>query len=147
MTEELVMRRSCSPAIARYTRRLSLFMGAFMVLIFAMGWLFRHAPPPAPWNALLAILPALPIIGVFWTVMRLLVEEQDEFMRMMFVRQTLIATGFCLTVMTIWEFLQNYEVVSPGQHGFGAAFFWFMGLGLGAIWNAFSLRRLSGEEA
>jgi hypothetical protein len=130
-----------SPAVRRYTKRLSALLTTYLVLVFAMGWLFRHAPPPAPWNVGFAILPALPVLGVFWAVMRLLVEEQDEFWRMMFVRQTLIATGFCLTVMTVWDFLQNYDIVVPGQHGFGAAFFWFMGLGVGAIWNGIALHR------
>jgi len=131
-----------SPAIRRYGRRLALFMGSFMILMLAMGWLFRHAPPPAPWNIALAILPALPVLGVVWTVMRLLVEEQDEFWRMLFIRQALIATGFCLGVTTIWDFLQNFDVLPAGHHGFGAAFFWFMGLGVGAIWNGFDLRRM-----
>jgi hypothetical protein len=76
---------------------------------------------------------------VFWTVFRLLVEETDEYVRMLFVRQSLFATGFCLTVMTVWEFLRNYEVVPAGNGGFGAAFFWFMGLGLGAVWNRFTM--------
>lgn len=129
-----------SPAMRRYTKRLSALMTAYVALIFAMGWLFRHAPPPAPWNAVLAILPALPVLGVVWTVMRLLVEETDEFWRMMFVRQVLIATGFCLTVMTIRDFLQNYDVIAPGNLGFGTAFYWFMGLGVGAVWNGITLR-------
>ena len=63
----------------------------------------------------LAIAPALPIIGVFWAVMRLLVEEPDEFMRMLLVRQCLVATGFCLTIITIWEFLQNFDLVAARQ--------------------------------
>jgi hypothetical protein len=42
--------------------------------------------------------------------------------------------------MTVWEFLQNYEVVSAGNGGFGAAFFWFVGLGLGGVWNALAGR-------
>lgn len=129
-----------SPAVRRYTKRLGALMTAYTALIFAMGWLFRHAPPPAPWNAVLAILPALPVLGVVWTVMRLLVEETDEFWRMMFVRQVLIATGFCLTVMTIRDFLQNYDVIAPGNAGFGTAFYWFMGLGVGAVWNGITLR-------
>jgi hypothetical protein len=37
--------------------------------------------------------------------------------------------------MTIWEFLQNFDLVPPGNGGFGAAFFWFMGLGVGGIYN------------
>ena len=78
-------------------------------------------------------------IGVFWAVMRLLVEEPDEFLRLLLVRQILIATGFCLTIMTVWEFLQNFDLVAPGTGGFGAAFFWFLGLGVGAIYNKLTL--------
>ena len=50
-----------------------------------------------------------------------------------------MATGFCLTVMTVWEFLQNFDLVPPGNGGFGAAFFWFMGLGVGAIYNKITM--------
>jgi len=138
---ELSMLPYRSPAIRRYTKRLALFMTAYVVLMLAVGTLFRHAPPTGvlAWGA--AIVPALPILGVFWSIFRLLVEESDEFMRMMLVRQTLFATGFCLVVMTIWDFLQIFEVLPLGTGGFGTAFFWFLGLGLGAIFNARALRR------
>jgi len=132
------MSRYRSIATKRYLRRMVVLMTLYIGLIFLAGYVFRRAPPAAPLSYVLAVLPALPIIGVFWAVMRLLVEEPDEYMRMLHVRQCLFATGFCLTVMTIWEFLQNYEVVAPGSNGFGTAFFWFMGLGLGAVWNRFA---------
>ena len=124
-----------SPAIRRYLKRLAVLMTAYMGFIFLAGYLFRHNPPQGVLAYGLAVLPALPIIGVVWTAMRLLVEETDEYMRMLFVRQNLFATGFCLTVMTVWEFLQNYDLVAPGNGGFGAVFFWFMGLGIGAVLN------------
>lgn len=132
------MSRYRSVATRRYLRRMVVLMSLYIGLIFLAGYVFRHMSPVAPLSYLIAVSPALPIIGVFWAVMRLLVEEPDEYMRMLHVRQCLFATGFCLTVMTIWEFLQNYDVVAPGNHGFGAAFFWFMGLGLGAVWNRFA---------
>lgn len=132
------MSRYRSVATRRYLRRMVVLMSLYIGLIFLAGYIFRHMPPPAPLSYAIAVAPALPIIGVFWAVMRLLVEEPDEYMRMLHVRQCLFATGFCLTVMTVWEFLQNYDVVAPGNHGFGAAFFWFVGLGLGAVWNRFS---------
>ena len=135
-----------SPATRRYTLRLAIFMSIFMIAIFAVGWLFRTAPPSGAWAWIAAVLPALPILGVFWTIFRLLAEESDEFIRMMLVRQVLIATGFCLSVMTVWEFLQNYEVVPAGNGGFGTGFFWLVGLGIGAIWNAVTLRREAGDE-
>lgn len=126
-----------SPAVRRYLRRLAGFMLVYFVLIFAAGYIFRHMPPEKPLAYAVAVLPAFPILGVFWTIFRLLVEETDEYMRMLFVKQSLFATAFCLTIMTVWEFLQNYEVVPPGNGGFGAAFFWFGGLGIGAVWNRF----------
>jgi len=114
-------------------------MTFYLVSLFVAVKLFRadaiHGIPAYA----LAILPALPIIGVFWAVMRLLVEEPDEFVRLLHVRQSLVATGFCLTVMTIWEFLQNFDLVPPGNGGFGAAFFWFMGLGVGALYNKLTI--------
>lgn len=124
----------------RYLRRLAGFMIAYIVMIFAVGYLFRLAPPIGALAWAAAVLPALPILGVIWTIARLLVEETDEYMRQMLVRQSLFATAFCLSIMTVWEFLQNYEVVPPGNGGFGAAFFWFVGLGLGGVWNAFANR-------
>jgi hypothetical protein len=131
-----------SPAIRRYLKRLAGFMLVYVALIFTAGYLFRHHPPQGLTAVALAILPALPIVGVIWTIFRLLAEETDEYMRMLFVRQALFATGFCLTVMTVWEFLQNYEVVSNDTHGFGTTFVWFVGLGIGALLNARDLTRI-----
>jgi preprotein translocase subunit SecY len=130
-----------SPAMRRYLKRLTTCMAVYVVLIFSVGWLFRHAPPTGAlaWGA--AVLPALPILATFWTIFRLLEEETDEYIRHMLVRQSLFATAFCLSIMTVWEFLQNYDVVPAGTGGFGAAFFWFVGLGIGGMANAFAMRR------
>lgn len=135
-----------SIAMQRYVRRLLVCMVLYTALIFVVGFLFRLAPPSGALAYGAAVLPALPILGVFWTIYRLLAEESDEFMRMMLVRQTLFATGFCLSIMTIWEFLQNYDVLPTGTGGFGTAFVWFVGLGIGAVINTRSLRRDAEEQ-
>ena len=57
------------------------------------------------------MLPALPIIGIFGAIGRYLVEEQDEYVRMLMVRQTLWASGFALSVATIWGFLESFDLV------------------------------------
>ena len=129
------MARYKSPAIRRYVIRLAVLMSFYLVALLGASRAFRADLVSGPAAYVLAVIPALPIIGVFWAVMRLLVEEPDEFLRLLLVRQTLIATGFCLTIMTIWEFLQNFDLVPPGNGGFGAAFVWFMGLGIGALYN------------
>ena len=135
-----------SPAMKKYTIRIVVLMTAYVIALISSITIFKSYNLEGPLAYALAIVPALPIIGVFWAVMRLLVEEQDEYIRMLLVRQTLIATGFCLTVMTIWEFLQNFDLVPPGNGRFGAAFFWFVGLGFGAIYN-WAINRRDRAEA
>ena len=128
------MLRHQSSAMRRYLARLAGLMVVYMGCIFLAGYVFRHSPPTGLAAYALAVLPALPIIGVIWTIMRLIVEETDEYLRMLYVMDNLFATGFCLTVMTVWEFLQNYDLVSHDSHGFGATFVWFVGLGIGTVY-------------
>lgn len=134
-----------SPAIRSYLIRLFVLMTIYMITLFAAITMFRAGTVSGIAAYALAVAPALPIIGVFWAVMRLLIEEPDEFVKLLHVRQCLVATGFCLTVMTIWEFLQNFELVPPGNFGFGAAFFWFMGLGVGALYNKLTIGTTGGS--
>ena len=75
------MARYKSPATRRYLIRMIVLMSLYVVLIFAAGWTFRHTDIAGFPAYALAIAPALPLIGVFWAVMRLLVEEPDEFIR------------------------------------------------------------------
>lgn len=128
-----------SPAIRRYIVRLIVLVILYLVTLIAAVTAFKAHAVSGPAAYLLAILPALPIIGVFWAVMRMLIEEQDEYLRLLHVRQCLFATGFCLTIMTVWEFLQNFDLVPPGNDGFGAAFFWFVGLAFGGVYNKFTM--------
>ena len=138
------MTRYRSPAMRRYVVRLAVLMTAYIVLLFGSIHLFQQSHPTGVVAYALAIAPALPIVGVVWAVMRLLVEEQDEFVRMLLVRQCLVATAFCLTIVTVWEFLQNFDLVPPGNGGFGAAFFWFLGLGVGGIYNRLTVGSAGG---
>ena len=128
-----------SPALRRYMYRLLAFIALYLVALFTAVTLFRDGAVSGLPAYALAVSPALPIIGVFWAVMRFMIEEQDEFIRLLLVRQCLVATGFCLTIMTVWEFLQNFDLVPPGNGGFGAAFFWFVGLIVGGIYNKLTI--------
>jgi hypothetical protein len=94
----------------------------------------------------LAILPALPVIGVFWAMARLLVEEQDEYLRSEMVRQSLIATGFALSVATAWGFLEAFDLV-PHIDAYFVAILWFAGLGVGSFVNRMMRPALEEEPA
>jgi len=83
---------------------------------------------------LVATLPALPIIGIFVAIGRYLVEERDEYVRTLMVRQTLWASAFALSVATVWGFLESFDVVRHVD-AYYAQILWFAGLGLGACIN------------
>jgi len=123
-----------SPAWKRYNWRviwLSLLYGAFL-LPAVYGFKHQLVPHSVAW--LVAILPALPIIGIFVAIGRYLVEEQDEYVRMLMVRQTLWASGFALSVATVWGFLENFGLVGHVE-AYYISVLWFFGLAIGGIVN------------
>ena len=129
---------SLNPAIRRYNRRvigLSLLYGVF-ILIAVYG--FKHQLLHGLLAYVVAILPALPIIGIFGAMGRYLIEEQDEFVRMLMVRQTLWASGFALSLATIWGFLESFDLVDHID-AWNIVIVWFLGLGIGSIINKLTL--------
>lgn len=127
-----------SSAVRRYVVRLACATGAYLVTLWLALRFVDSASGPLAY--LLAILPGLSVAGMFWAIGRLMIEEQDEYQRMLFVRQSLVATGFTLSLVTIWGFLENFDLV---QHvdAFFVAILWFFGLGIGSVYNVLTLRR------
>jgi hypothetical protein len=83
---------------------------------------------------ILAALPGLAFAGVVWVFGALIVEEKDEFMRLLHIRQGLIGTGIALTCAAVWGFLETYGFV-PHVAAFWWPTIWCFGLGLGALAN------------
>lgn len=131
---------AAGPAMKRYNVRILVLMTLYAAALVGVNlWFHREAPDGLIAYAA-AILPALPIVGIFAVFARLLVEMQDEYVRMLLVRQSLVATAFALTICTIWGFLEAFQLV---QHvaAYYAAVLWFGGLGVGGGVNALIERR------
>ena len=129
-----------SPAIRRYNVRviwLSLLYAAFLL---GAVYAFKHHLVSGPIAWVAAILPALAISGIFVAIGRYFVEEQDEYLRVLMVRQTLWASGFALSIATIWGFLESFELVGHVE-SYYVAVLWFGGLGLGACANKLTIGR------
>jgi len=127
-----------TPAWKRYNWRviwLSLLYAGFLL---GAVYGFKHQLVPTPLKYLVAILPAIPIIGIFAAIGRYLVEEQDEYVRMLMVRQILWASGLTLSVATVWSFLDNFRLVGHAD-GYWLIAIWFIGLGIGGIVNKLTL--------
>lgn len=128
---------SAKRAIKRYNRTIFALSAVYAVTLFAAIYVFNHHLVSGAVAVIVSILPALPIIGMFAAIARYLIEESDEYIRMMEVRKTLVATGFALGIATIWGFMESFEVVGHVE-SFYIAVLWFGGLGVGSVVNRFS---------
>ena len=122
----------------RYNHRLIWLSLAYAVFLIFAVYGFKHHMFGSPAAYVAAVLPALPIIGMFAAMGRYLVEEQDEYVRMLMVRQTLWASAFTLSLATIWGFLESFELVGH-LDAYYVSVVWFGGLGLGACINRITL--------
>ena len=128
----------------RYVIRIAISMAAYLVTLALAIRLVRDGTLVGPLAWVLAFLPGLSVAGVFWAVGRLLIEETDEFVRMLLVRQVLIATAITLSAATVYGFLENFGLVGHID-AFYIAILWFVGLGVGALVNALTIGA-SGSE-
>jgi hypothetical protein len=128
----------------RYVLRVAVATACYLVTLTAALRFVGGGSVTGPLAYLLGVLPGLSVAGFFWAIGRLLVEETDEYLRMLLVRQILIATGFTLTLVTIWGFLENLSLVGHVD-AYYVAILWFVGLGLGSGWNRLAQRREDAE--
>jgi hypothetical protein len=83
----------------------------------------------------LSILPGLAVIGWLWAMGRLLVELEDEYLRMLEVRKFLVATGMTLAATSMWGILELYSPEVPRFPVFFVMPLWCLGLAVGALFN------------
>jgi hypothetical protein len=127
-----------TPAWKRYNWRVIWLSALYAAFLLPAVYGFKHQLVPGALQYVVAVLPALPIIGIFAAIGRYLVEEQDEYVRMLMVRQTLWASGFALSLAPIWGFLDNFGLVGHAD-GDWIVIAWFFGLGIGGIANKLTL--------
>ena len=121
-----------------YNLRLIWLSLLYAIFLIAAVYGFKHQLVPNGLRYFAAVLPALPIIGIFGAMGRYLVEEQDEYVRMLMVRQVLWASAFSLSLATVWGFLDNFGLVGHAD-GYWIVVAWFFGLGLGGLYNKLTL--------
>ena len=107
------LKASKTTAGRRYMMRFIPTMVAYIVILVAVDWLFRNHPPQGPIRYLLAVLPALPVIGIIAAMGLYLVETNDEFERMVLVKSMLWAIGVTLSVYTVVDALMNFTGMKP----------------------------------
>ncbi|MEO6359738.1 MAG: hypothetical protein ABIO43_04075 [Sphingomicrobium sp.] len=123
-----------SKALRRYNRRVLVASMIYVVALFSGIGVVRYLDPPTIVRAILALAVALPIIFIIRAMALLLKEETDEYLRMRLVEQSLIATGFVLTVATLYGFLNTFDL-APRVDAWVVVPLWALGLGLGRLFR------------
>ncbi len=128
-----------NPAYRRYGRRM---LPLSLLYVGAIALASRFIPDNAPADARtigLALLPGLAVIGWIWAMGRLLVELEDEYLRMLEVRKFLVATGLTLAVCSVWGLLQLFAPSVPKLPLFFVFPLWAIGLFAGMLFNRLTI--------
>ena len=83
-------------------------MLAYMLFLVPVIWGFVHFRPTGAPAYVLAVLPALPILGMLVVIGLYLAEETDEFVRNMQIQALLGGIGGTLAVVSVWGFLEDF---------------------------------------
>lgn len=124
-----------SPALRIYNRRFTVWTFAYMVAL-TIGITIHQkmdATGPLMWAA--GLLTALPVLGMIWTMVRYLREEEDEYLRLRAANSGLIATAILLAIATAWGFLEMFGLV-PHVWTWAAFPLWAIGLAIGQLVQA-----------
>ena len=127
-----------TPAWKRYNWRVVWLSLAYATFLIGAVLVLKYHLVSGILTYAVAVLPALPVIGIIGAIGLYLTEEQDEYVRMLMVRQTLWASGFALSAATIWGFLESFELIGRVD-GYYVVIVWFFGLGVGSLVNKYTL--------
>lgn len=106
-----------------------------VVTTFGAALAFRFGHLRGPLAYLIAILPAIPDIGMLVVAGLYLSEEKDEFQREVMVQSMLGGIGLTLAATTMWGFLEDFAHAPHFSLVWIFPMFWiFMGLSVPFVW-------------
>lgn len=127
------MRAKDHPALRRYMRRFVPITFAYVASIALATFVIADNAPADALTIGLALLPGLAVLGWLWAMARLLVELDDEYLRMLEVRKMLVATGLTLAITSVWGILELYSPDIPPMPVFFVFPMWCIGLAIGQL--------------
>ena len=123
-----------NPAIRRYLLRFLPTMVAYVVVLLFVEWFVHRFHPSGALLDGMAVLPAIPLIGVILIVGMYLAEEKDEFLRNLQIHSMLWGLGAIMVLTTVWGFLQIFTYIPRFQPFMTFPLFWcFQAIAVGAL--------------
>jgi len=121
-------------ASSRYMKRMMFVTIVYIGGVFLAEFLFDHYALSGVVAVAAALVPAAGAVGFIWAIGRYLLEEEDEYVRMRETRKFLMATGFMMVIVTVYGFLEQYDLV-PHVPAYYAFVLWCLGLGVAALFQ------------
>jgi len=123
-----------NPATRRYVYRFVPTMTAYVVFLLFAEWAIHRFHPTGSLLYALAVLPAIPIVGIIVVVGLYLAEEKDEFQRNLLIQSMLWGLGAIMALTTVWGFLQIFTPIPRFQPYMTFPLFWcFQGIATGVL--------------
>lgn len=99
------------PANRRYRARQTAITIVYFFVIMGATWLYNQGLTDGPIGYVVAIAPALPIVGIFVAMARYYQEETDEVLRTILLTSVVWSGGLTLCEATVWGFLETFGKV------------------------------------
>ena len=95
-----------SVAAQRYARRIWPTMLSYVALLAIAIWALESQAVGGAARYAIALLPAIPLVGVIALVAQAISTETDEFQRAIWAEAVLWGTGTTMVATTVWGFLE-----------------------------------------
>jgi hypothetical protein len=126
-----------TPVRRQYLVRTLVVMAIYIAGIFGASFLIKQVGVSRPLAFAVALVPGLAMAAMFYNTISMIAATKDEFMRMLAVRQQLIAAGFAMALASVWGTLEMFELV-PHREAFYIVVLWAVGLFVGQLANRIS---------
>lgn len=113
-----------NPAMRRFTVRIIAANVAYVLFSVLVSLFFYRFHPNGPIAYLLAVLPAVAILGVIVTFGLYLAEERDEFQRNMLIQALLWGLGGVFVFTSAWGSLETFTHIRHFQPSWTFLVFW-----------------------
>lgn len=108
----------------RYLVRLASTMAVYVLFTYFTRWSFENLHLAGLVVYLLALVPALPMVGSLAVVGLYVVEEPDEFERSILFQSVLWGSGGALAVSTVCGALEEFAGAAHRSAFYSYLFFW-----------------------
>ena len=118
----------------RYLLRLGIAMAILGLAVVAARYLTTNGLVEGPLMWVVALIPGLAMLGAFYSFGMLIIEQEDEFIRMLIIRQVFIGTSVALAFAAVWGFLEEFGLVAH-IYQYYVAVAWIVGFAFGGFVN------------